>query len=443
MELTELLGASFDCNCGKHHLVPTRELVYHADAFTEIPQIIGKITVGKHCLVIGDSRTFPLAGEEIAGLLKGGGLDVAHFIVPDPAGESPQADDQTRDLLLERTSTPDIYIAVGSGVINDLVKWVAHQQQKPYLVVATAASMNGYGSANVAATIDGLKVLFHATAPRAVLARPDILINAPYELSAAGLGDVLAKPVSSADWKLNQFLFQDYYCQFSVDLLQDLEPVYLDNPKNIRQRDEASFEALFQALFYSSIAMTVTGTSAPASGGEHLISHTLDILAGRDGQTHDLHGRQVGVSSILMAALYERVMDIERPEFYPVPQQVDEQFWGTLAPIVEKEYKKKLPRMAQAQEIIAQPANWDALKSLIKPHLISPRRLKDCLEQAGAAHRYSDIRMNHAPLERACFVSVVSHASQMRDRFTILDMGALLGILPGEIEGLIDDWVTR
>jgi glycerol-1-phosphate dehydrogenase [NAD(P)+] len=303
--------------------------------------------------------------------------------------------------------------------------------------------MNGYGSANVAATIDGLKVLFHATAPRAVVARPGIILEAPFELSAAGLGDVLAKPVSSADWKLNQFLFQDYYCQFSVDLLKDLEPVYLNNPDKIGARDEASFQALFTALFYSSVAMTVTGTSAPASGGEHLVSHTLDILAGRDGQAHDLHGRQVGVSSILMAALYERVMAIEKPDFHQYPERIDKQFWGSLSPVVEQEYRNKLPRMARAADLLSQPGKWAELQSLIKPHLIGPQRLKQCLERAGAAHTYSGIRMDHAPLEKDLFVSVVNHASQMRDRFTILDLAALLGILPGATGELVDTWVTR
>ena len=109
-------------------------------------------------------------------------------------------------------------------------------------------------------------MLFHAAPPKAVITTPDILLNAPDELSTAGLGDVLAKPVSSADWRLNHFLFEDYFCQFSIDLLKDLEPVYLNNPDKIRNRDPDGFKALFMALFYSSIAMTITGTSSPASG---------------------------------------------------------------------------------------------------------------------------------------------------------------------------------
>ncbi|MBT8334176.1 MAG: iron-containing alcohol dehydrogenase, partial [Deltaproteobacteria bacterium] len=267
------------------------EFFYDQYSFGSIPRLINRFSDGNRCMLIADSRTYMVAGEEIRELLADDDFTVQRFIVPDIDGESPVVDSQTKDSLLEECSAADLYIALGSGVINDLVKWLAFLQHKPYIVVATAASMNGYASANVAATVDGLKVLFHAAAPKAVIATPDILINAPHELSTAGLGDVLAKSVSGADWRVNQFLFGDYYCQFSVDLLKHLEPIYLKNPQKIRDRDPAGFKALFEALFYSSVAMTITGTSAPASGGEHLISHTLDMLAARDNHAHDLHGR--------------------------------------------------------------------------------------------------------------------------------------------------------
>ncbi len=442
MELKQLLGASFDCECGRHHVVPIEDVIYHQDAFRSIPALIRKITAKQRCLVIADPRTFVIAGMEIAEILKTDGFKVECFVVPDCGAESPVADDRTRDLLLAETCQADLYLAVGSGVINDLVKWLAHLRERPYIAVATAASMNGYGSANVAATMDGLKTLIEATAPKAVVARTDIIINAPPELSGAGLGDVLAKPVSSADWKLNQFLFKDYYCQFSVDLLKNLEPVYLDNPQKIRDREEQGFEALFMALFYSSVAMTVTGTSAPASGAEHLISHTLDILAGRDRLTHDLHGRQVGVSAILMAALYERVLAIDTPVFSTPPKQVDETFWGELTPLVESEYQKKLPRMDQAITILTRPHTWNALRSHLAPHLIPAWKLKQCLETAGAAHRYADIRFNQLPLSRDFLVDVVCHANQMRSRFTILDLAAMLGILEVELESHVERWLA-
>ncbi len=441
MEHSQLLGTTFNCSCGKKHTVPTEELVYGKNAYNALLQRLLSGTI-QNALIIADIRTYAAAGRLVENLLLKGGIAVSHFIVPDRDGESPVADDATKDLLLESILPADIYIAVGSGVINDLVKWTAYLNKKPFITVPTAASMNGYASANVAATVDGLKVLFHAEACRAVYVDSRILHEAPYEMTASGLGDVLAKSVSSADWKLNHFLFDDYFCQFSVDLLKDLEPVYLDNPQQIRKLEPNAVKALFEALFYSSIAMTITGTSSPASGAEHLISHTLDMVADRDGRKHDLHGRQVGVASILMAALYERIMNIEKPQFREPPATIDTAFWGTLAPVVAGEYQKKQDKLAKAANFLANETNWKKLQEHIKPGLVAATRLKSCLAQAKAAHSFSGIRDDGQPLQREKFRAVVVNAHQMRERFTILDVAVMLGIIPDEIDQLIEKWVS-
>lgn len=443
MNRHDLLGTTFDCNCGKSHHVPTDNLYYSIDALDYLEATIKSISKGGSVLIVADKRTFEVAGQLVEDKLKNGEFVVSSYIVQDKNGESPVTDDETCDHILKNAPEADIYIAVGSGVINDLVKWVAYLRKGPYVAVATAASMNGYASANVAATVKGLKKLFHAEACKAVFAVPEIIINAPDEMTTSGLGDVLAKSVSSADWKLNQFLFDDYYCQFSVDLLKDLEPVYLNNPKQILKKEPAGIRALFEALFYSSIAMTITGTSSPASGGEHLISHTLDMIADRDGRKHDFHGRQVGVSSILMAALYEKILQIKKPKFHSLPPSADRDFWGVLYPEVESEYKNKLPKMEKAAEFLSDPKNWQALVDLLQPNMISPDRLKNCLSQANAAHRISDIRDNSGPLDKNKFLSVVSHANQMRERFTVLDLASLLNIIPNGLEELVENWIVK
>lgn len=443
MEQINLLGTTFNCKCGKRHVVPTKHLFYEENAFDHLATTAKSATTGMTYLVIADTRTFEAAGRTVLEKLKVSGCKVSHFIVPDTDGESPAADDKTKGLIVDQAPAADLYIAVGSGVINDLVKWVSFLREKPYISVATAASMNGYASANVAATIDGLKVLFHAEACQAVFATPEVIINAPFELTTSGLGDVLAKSVSSADWKLNQFLFNDYYCQFSVDLLKKLEPIYLNNPVKINKKDPTAFKALFEALFLSSIAMTITGTSSPASGGEHLISHTIDMVAGRDDRKHDFHGRQVGVASILMAALYDKVMTIDKPVFKDAPRTVSSDFWGSLSPIVETEYSKKIPKLEQVAEHLSHIENWRKLQELITPDLVPAVKLKNCLRQAGGAHRFMDIRDNDLALKKDKFLAIVKHANQMRERFTILDLAVMLGIIPGEIDQLIEEWVTK
>ncbi len=441
MKLSELLGKTFECECGRTHTVPTEHLIYSSDAIEHIPAIARKYATDPVYLIIADARTYEAAGRRIETVLRDSGASASTFIVPDRNGESPITDTETRDYVLREAPDAMVYIASGGGTINDITKWIAYERGKPFLTVPTAASMNGYASANVSASIKGLKVLFHAEACKGVFAVPEILAEAPFEMTTSGLGDVIAKPVSSADWRLNRFLFDEYYCQFSIDLLKDLEPVYLDNPEGIRERKPESLRALFEALFYSSIAMTITGTSSPASGGEHLLSHTIDMTSAVKGDRHDLHGRQVGVGTILSAALYDRILSIETPACGDIPSDIDETFWGPLSSVVRKEYRKKLPKFKLAEEKLMKAGNWDMFRSTLRENLISPDRIKNCLSGAGAAHRISDIRINDRPIDTERFLTIWKTAHQMRERFTVLDLAILLGVLPDRAGEIAEEWV--
>jgi glycerol-1-phosphate dehydrogenase [NAD(P)+] len=443
VDTRELLGKSFNCECGHRHAIPTEYLIYAPDAIEQLPELTGRYMHDPDYCIVADTRTYEAAGRKIEKVLKDNNAIARCFIVPDHNGRSPVTNTETRDLILKEAPDAGIYIASGSGTINDLTKWVAYERGKPFVTVPTAASMNGYASANVSASIGGLKVLFHAEACKGVFADPAILADAPFEMTTSGLGDVVAKPVSSADWKLNQILFDEHYCQFSVDLLKNLEPVYFENPRGIRERNPDSLRALFEALFYSSVAMTITGTSAPASGGEHLISHTIDMIADLEGKTHDLHGRQVGVGTILSAALYERVLSIEKPEIRQVPPDIDENFWGPLSDVVREEYRKKLPKFRIAAEKLSETENWENLCSALRQNLLSPQRIKNCLREAGAAHRISDIRIDSRAIEADSFMSILQNANQMRERFTILDLAILLGVMPEQSEDIASEWIMN
>ena len=135
--------------------------------------------------------------------------------------------------------------------------------------------MNGYSAANVAAGIEGVKVVVRAKAPFAVIAEPSIIENAPDEMATAGFADTSAKYQSTADWVMNKFLFDEYYCDYCARILKSLEGFYLTNPEDIKNKKPAAIKGLFDALFWTGIAMTLVGTSAPASGAEHLLSHGL------------------------------------------------------------------------------------------------------------------------------------------------------------------------
>jgi glycerol-1-phosphate dehydrogenase [NAD(P)+] len=436
MNPEKLLDTSFDCDCGRNHRVPIRSIIYAEDAMKRLSEILGSLANGRSAVLVADKRTWAIAGEQAKKTLEKTGWTVRDIIVPDTNKGSPVCDEATHAWLNERMPQVNIALAVGSGVVNDLTKWSAFDKDMPYAVFATAATMNGYTAANVAPTIDGVKTLIRARAPLAVFAIPSIIIEAPFELTASGLGDTIAKPISTADWIFNSLFCGESFCRYCSQIINSLEPYYFEHPADISSRNPAAIEALFNALLYSGIAMTIIGTSAPASGGEHLLSHTLDMMSSIDGVEHDLHGRQVGPGTIFASAIYERIFEIEKPICHPYPDEIDSTFWGPLAGSIRKEYQQKLPMLETISEKLSDGKTWGEFLSAARQQVRSPVQIKNCLKTAGAAHTFTDIGCSRERLLKAAL-----HMHQMRKRPTIIDLAWILGILPGAAEEIIDDWL--
>jgi len=444
MELAKLLGTRFDCTCGRPHALPVQRFLYEPGAIEGLPDVIRDSVPGRsigRVAVLTDSRTRTVCGEAVTEALRAGGVEAAPLVVRDPEEGSPVCDDLTHALLMPQleSMSVDMLVAVGSGVINDLCKWSSFQLGMPYAVVATAASMNGYAAANVAAKIDGVKVLVEARPPVAVVAEPEIIAQAPAAMTTAGFGDTIAKYQSHADWLLNRELLEEYYCPFCAGIIEDLEPLFLTRPEDIQEGRPQAIDGLFAALFWSGVAMTLVGTSAPASGGEHLLSHTLDMISGVQGKPHDLHGRQVGVGTILSAALYERLLAIESPEVRALPETVDSDYWQSpaLVAAVRQQYEAKRSGVLAVGRKVREPAAWDRLRERLATATKSPETVRDWLRRAGGAITPGDIGCAREDVRAA-----VLHMHEMRKRFTVVDLAWMLGILPEAVDDIIDRWLV-
>jgi glycerol-1-phosphate dehydrogenase [NAD(P)+] len=438
MKTHDLLGKTVSCTCGRLHAVPVHEIHYGEKALDALPGLFARHAPGRERVLLADARTWEAQGRAVERVLEHAGLPVSTLILPDPRHGDPACDDVTRALLEARLPpSAGVLLAVGSGVVNDLAKWIASDRGLPYMVVATAASMNGYTSANIAPAIRGVKRVIDGRAPFAVAAVPAVLAAAPWKLTAAGLGDVIAKPVSMTDWSVNRLLFGEYFCPLCAGLIRELEPVYMDNPEGLLRKEPASLEALFMALLYSGLSMTLAGTSFPASGGEHMVSHVLDMKAMAEGAEHDYHGRQVGLGAIVAAALYERLLSLNRPVFHARTEPTDTAYWGPLADVVEEEHAVKRERAVQAAARLNEPGVWDEVRTIISEQAVSPARIKDCLRRAGAASRLEDIGCT---AER--FTQAFLRSHQIRARYTVLDLARAAGILPGAAGELVEEWLV-
>jgi glycerol-1-phosphate dehydrogenase [NAD(P)+] len=393
-----IYGQMIECNCGKTHHIDPQRVIYEDGALTRLPEVLSGCTTGRKAVLLMDSRTCEVAGKAAAGLLRDAGWQVSEIIMPDPAeGASPVCDDHTHDWLLRQIEAADVILPI--------------------------------------ATINGAKTLQRARPPHAILSDPAILRDAPYELTTAGLGDILAKSVSSADWRMNHFLFGDYFCERSVSLIAGIEPLYMNHPEDLRERKPEAMAALFHGLLLTGVAMTMAETSAAASGGEHLVSHTLDMMSSLDGVPHDLHGRQVGIGTVLASEVYRRIISLESPDFSRASMDFDKEFWGVLGDGLETHYGPKTERLQKAVEILSQGDSWDRLREEVKPFLRSPDQIRNCLKRAGAAFRAEDIECSRERL-----LCIVLHAHEIRSRFTVIDLARLVGVLPQAAGEIVEEW---
>jgi len=324
----------------------------------------------------------------------------------------------------------DGLVAVGSGTVNDLTRAVAHRRERPYVVVATAASMNGYTSAIVALLERGLKTTRTADPPVAVFADPQVLVDAPIDLTLAGLGDLVSKPFCGCDWKIASLVRREYHCDVPDQLLSVPFANALEVFPWLVNRDPDAVILLFQMLLVSGLSMAVTGTSSPASGAEHLLSHYWDMVHLRDGSPLNLHGAQVGVGSLVIDRLYREIfeLDFKDADFTPNPNLekarkiVGEKF-GTLAAAVWPQWEAKLA--ARTERDLERLAQHESLiKGEIERTLAVGRKVRSVLTAAGAPTSAQQLGISADELEAA-----IHQGRKIRNRYTALDVAAEFGIL--------------
>ena len=173
---------------------------------------------------------------------------------------------------------------MGSGVIQDLCKYVSYQAKLPYYIVATAPSMDGYASKGAAMIWDNMKVTYNAHVPEVIIGDVDVLKDAPMEMIQSGYGDILGKYSCLNDWKLSRVVNGEYFCRYVYDLTYEILCKTKDLGPKLLERDAAAIETLMEALVGVGIAMAYVGNSRPASGSEHHLSHFFEVTGIMNGK---------------------------------------------------------------------------------------------------------------------------------------------------------------
>ena len=290
------------CPCGKPHTCPIRTVRIGEGALLSLPTVCEGY---RRILLVADTNTYAACGERAEALL--GDLVASKHIF---AGTDLVIPDEASVEAIEGKLTPDtdLIVGVGSGVINDLCKFVGHKHHLPYIIVATAPSMDGYASAGAAMILDGMKVTPSATPPMAIVADTDVLKNAPMDMIRAGYGDIIGKFSCLNDWRLAAYIRGEYFCQTVYDLVMNTARRVKALAEGIANRDGEAVTALMEALVEVGVAMAYVGNSRPASGSEHHLSHFFEITGILNGTPYLPHGIDVAYSSVLTARLRGEIL---------------------------------------------------------------------------------------------------------------------------------------
>ena len=422
------------------HTTDTKACEIGRGAIADAPAMFCRLFPGATAIVVADDNTWRVAGRRVQADLEANGVPAAKPYVFAASGLFAEWD---YVMTLERAlkSVNAIPIAVGSGVINDLCKLVAHRLGRRYMVLGTAASMDGYTAANAAITKDGMKQTMNCRAPLGCIADSRIAAEAPAEMTASGYADLIAKIPAGADWMLADAIGSEPIHPEAWKFVQDPLRDSLSNPEKCAAGDVGEIEKLCSGLVMSGFAMQAMDSSRPASGTEHQVSHYWDMEGLSVDGRHVSHGFKVGIGTLVSTKTLEFLLrqdlthlDVEAavakwwPDFESVKATFPRVYGSRTAHIrrAELEYAGKFPsREALRRELGDVKAKWPDLSARIAAQLMPFEEVREKLAAVGAPVEPELIGVTRARL-RETYLGV----PYMRARYFGLDLVERLGLMP-------------
>lgn len=394
-------------------------------------------------VVVADENTFEIAGNEAQRRLQAFRIEtVEPYVFPGRPILYAGYDniEKLAAALREHEAVP---IAVGAGTINDIVKRAAHECRRPYLCVGTAASMDGYTSFGASISKEGRKQTLSCPAPRAVLADVDLLLNAPAWMTVSGYADLICKVTAGADWMVADALKTE---EIHPQAWSFVHHHLREWTAELRAGSREAMDGLMEGLVMSGLAMQAAASSRPASGAEHMFSHLWEMEGlGHDEEPPLSHGFKVGVGSIAIAALYERVLERDLSDLdmetivkrWSAWEEVEREVRAThTVPgldeyAVAESYAKYVSAGQLEERLELLGRVWPDLRKRLEAQLMTAAELRDHLRSVGCPTSPAEIG-----LSREDFRATYWRARTIRRRYNVLDLAVETGIFEDCVDEL-------
>lgn len=411
------------CACGKIHTTAVEHVTIEAGAINAIPAY-AKSYGAKKAFIIGDINTYPLAGDKITAMLEAEGISCSSYIFKERRLEPDEK--AVGSLVLHYDAKSDIIIAIGSGVINDISKILAYQTNTPYVIVASAAFMDGYAAGSSSMAIDGVKVTVPAKSPDVIIGDINILNGAPIHMAKAGLGDMLAKYVSICEWRLSNLINGEYYCEEVAEFTRQSLRACVNGAKGLLDRNPESMKMLFEGLINCGKAMDYAGCSRPGGGVEHYFSHIWDMRGLDFGTPTSSHGMQVALGTLNTIKCYQELKNItpDREKALAYAKNFDFADWSeqlrtfvgkgseAMIALEAKEKKYDLGKHAARLEVILE--KWDDILRIIDEELPSVEEFEAILDSIEAPKTLESIGLDSSTL-----AMTLKSTKDIRDKYVL------------------------
>ena len=431
--MPDSIFSSAVCECGKKHLCTVDSYIIEKGAIKKLPEFIKRYDA-KKAFILADVNTYPQAGDKICALLDGCGVGYSKYVFSQKSLEPDEY--SVGSAVMHFDASCDIIVTVGSGVLNDISKILATVADRPYIVVGTAPSMDGYASNSSSMVRDGLKISLPSKCPNVIIGDVDILKTAPEHMAKSGLGDMLAKYISICEWRISNLINGEYYCEKVADLVRTALKKCVDNADGLLKKDDEAIAAVFEGLIISGNAMEYAGISRPASGAEHYMSHVWDMRGLSFGSAVELHGIQCAVGTRYALAVYEQIKklvpDVKKALAYAEGFDVENwnnqlrEFIGdgaeSMIALEKKERKYSVEKHRDRIKLIID--NWDKILKIIDEELPTMEELDRVLDAIKCPKTAEEIGIDEA------IVPMTFKASKdIRDKYVLPRLAWDLGVI--------------
>lgn len=422
MSLKELIRPEgFDCECGRHHVCALQYLKIGRGAVESVPEMLAAMGK-KRPFVVCDQNTYEVAGRRVCEILDRAGVEHDLYVIP--GKRISPAEWEVGSALMHYDPRCDMLLGVGSGVVNDTCKVLAHAIGVPSAIVGTAPSMDGYASNSSSMEVNHVKVSLYNHAPVGILLDSEILAQAPMRMLWAGLGDMVAKYIAVCEWRISHIVTGEFYCESIAQMMRSALKKIVDASDGITKRDPDAIQSIAEGLVVAGMAMAYAEISRPASGLEHYFSHMWEMMALERGVPYDLHGIQVGVGTVLSMKLYRKIRQIQpdrakaeahmkafsRADWEAQVRRIFGKTADEIIAIEDKTHKNDPARHAKRLDNLVN--HWDEILKIIDEELPDYDALYQTMAKTGMPMRPSEIDV---PMDDV--VNAFIGARDIRDKY--------------------------